>query len=118
MQTLRIECPNLIKLPEDLRNLINLRHICIIDCESAVAPKNVGRLTCLQTLPDFCVGRDEGYRIKELRPLGFVWLEEWKSERIENGGRMEKWEERKILISLIFVWLGVEKWRDGKSEFV
>ena len=29
-----------------------------------------------------------------------------KSERIEN-----------ILISLIFVWLGVEKWRDGKNEF-
>ena len=28
----------------------------------------------------------------------------WKSERIEN-----------ILISLIFVWLGVEKWMDGKS---
>ena len=32
---------------------------------------------------------------------------EWKSERIEN-----------ILISPIFVWLGVEKWRDGKSVFV
>ena len=29
---------------------------------------------------------------------------EWKSERIE-----------KILISLIFVWLGVEKWKDGKK---
>ena len=24
----------------------------------------------------------------------------------------------KILISLIFIWLEVEKWRDGKSEFV
>ena len=42
-----------------------------------------------------------------------VWLEEWKSGRIENGGRIEK-----ILISLIFVWLGVKKWRDGKSKFV
>ena len=31
----------------------------------------------------------------------------WKSGGIE-----------KILISLIFVWLGVEKWRDEKSEFV
>ena len=31
----------------------------------------------------------------------------WKSERIEN-----------ILISFIFVWLGVENWRDEKSEFV
>ena len=31
---------------------------------------------------------------------------------------MEKWEDRKFLIFLIFVWLGVEKWKDGKSEFV
>ena len=23
-----------------------------------------------------------------------------------------------VLISLIFIWLEVEKWRDGKSEFV
>ena len=46
-------------------------------------------------------------------PLGCVWLEEWKSGRIENGGRIEK-----ILISLLFVWLEVKKWRNGKSEFV
>ena len=27
--------------------------------------------------------------------LGFVWLEMWKSERIENDGMMEKLEDRK-----------------------
>ena len=31
---------------------------------------------------------------------------------------MKKWESKKILISLIFIWLEVEKWKDGKSEFV
>ena len=31
----------------------------------------------------------------------------WKSEMIEN-----------ILIFLTFSWLGMEKWRDRKSEFV
>ena len=31
----------------------------------------------------------------------------WKSRRIE-----------KILIYLIFVWIGVKKWKNGKSEFV
>ena len=30
----------------------------------------------------------------------------WKSGWIEN-----------ILFFLLFVWLGVEKWRDGKNEF-
>ena len=47
--------------------------------------------------------------VRNSRP---IWLEEWKSGRIEKGGRIEK-----ILFSLIFVWLGVEKWRDGKNEF-
>ena len=42
-----------------------------------------------------------------------VWLKGWKSERIENCGRIEN-----ILISHIFIWLGVEKWRDGKNEFI
>uniref|UniRef100_A0A7N2MSL1 BED-type domain-containing protein n=2 Tax=Quercus lobata TaxID=97700 RepID=A0A7N2MSL1_QUELO len=76
LQTLRIEeCPKLMKLPEDLSNLINLRHISInIGClirfwyrDSLL--KNMGRLTCLQTLKFFGVGQDEGYRIKEMGPL-------------------------------------------------
>ena len=36
--------------------------------------------------------------------LGSVWLEGWKNGII-----------KKILISFLFVWLGVEKWRDGKK---
>nr|POF25811.1 putative thiol methyltransferase 1 [Quercus suber] len=32
-------------------------------------PKNMGRLTCLQTLPFFVVSPEEGYGIKELGPL-------------------------------------------------
>ena len=45
-------------------------------------------------------------------------MESWKSERIENGRRIEKWEDNKDLISLLFVWLGVKKWRDEKNEYV
>ena len=45
--------------------------------------------------------------------LGFIWLEWWKSERTENCGRIEN-----ILIYLLFIWLEVKKWKDGKSDFV
>ena len=31
---------------------------------------------------------------------------------------MEKWEDRKDFNFPYFVWLGVEKWNDGQSEFV
>ena len=30
--------------------------------------------------------------------LGSIWLEGWKSRRIENGGRMEKWKDKKYFI--------------------
>ena len=28
--------------------------------------------------------------------LGFVWFGEWKSGRIENGERIEKWKDGKL----------------------
>ena len=32
---------------------------------------------------------------KQLLALGFVWLREWKCERIDNGEGMEKWGDRR-----------------------
>ena len=37
--------------------------------------------------------------------------------RVWLVGGMEKWEDMKDFDSLIFIGLGVEKWRDGKNEF-
>ena len=34
---------------------------------------------------------------------------------IENCEKMEKWEDKKNLISLLFIWLEVEKLKDGKK---
>ena len=62
--------------------------------------------------------------------LESVWMEEWKSGRMENCGRMEKWEDRKYLVfsrvfgwrsgkvggwkTLLFGWR--EKWKDEKCN--
>ena len=42
-------------------------------------------------------------------------MEGWKNERIENRGRMEKWEDKKVF-SIFHLCLveRVEKWRDRK----
>ncbi|KAM3749985.1 hypothetical protein ACB098_04G002700 [Castanea mollissima] len=62
LQTLRIEfCDHLKELPKDLKKLINLRHIYV-----KRTPKDIGKLTCLQTLPCFIVSQDAGHRIEEL----------------------------------------------------
>ena len=46
--------------------------------------------------------------------LGPVWLERWKSERIENDGRMKMWENRKDFNFSLFCLVGsgkVEGWK-------
>ena len=107
LQTLRIkECPKLMKLPEDLSNLINLRHISInIGClirfwyrDSLL--KNMGRLSCLQTLKFFGVGQDEGYRIKEMGPLknlrGEINIYNLENVKDEEDAKSAKLKEKEI----------------------
>ncbi|KAM4105733.1 hypothetical protein ACB094_04G015000 [Castanea mollissima] len=67
LQTLVIKrCQNLLKLPNDLQNLISLRHIDINHRYIKQLPINMGRLTCLQTLPFFVISQDAGHRIEEV----------------------------------------------------
>ncbi|CAK9174456.1 unnamed protein product [Ilex paraguariensis] len=69
LQTLRVQGCNYLNLfPKELTNLISLRHLYFDDtCEM---PMEMGQLTCLQTIPFFCVGKDKGRRIEELGYLG------------------------------------------------
>ena len=67
LQILRIEDCGDLKPPKGLHNLINLRHFYTKDL--IVRAPRVGQLTCLQTLPFFRVGHDEGCGIKELENL-------------------------------------------------
>ena len=42
-------------------------------------------------------------------------MEEWKSGRMKNFGRMKKWEDEKYLVfPLMCLVGGVEKWEDKK----
>ena len=47
--------------------------------------------------------------------LGFVWLEMWKSERIKNDGRMEKWKDRKNFNLSHFCLVGSKKVKGWKK---
>ncbi|KAK4566083.1 hypothetical protein RGQ29_002323 [Quercus rubra] len=102
LQTLRIEA-NVEELPENLSNLINLRHIHIFNCTNDYileAPKNVGRLTCLQMLPLFGVGSEDGYRITELGALknlkGEIVIENLENVKDEEEAKSAKLKEKEI----------------------
>ncbi|GLU14912.1 hypothetical protein SLE2022_314530 [Rubroshorea leprosula] len=65
LQTLKLMyCYCLQKLPDGMENLISLRHFYFSNDE--LMPRNIGRLTSLQTLSLFAVGKEKGYQIEEL----------------------------------------------------
>ncbi|GLT55752.1 hypothetical protein SLA2020_288450 [Shorea laevis] len=65
LQTLKLMyCHNLQKLPNGVENLINLRHFYFSN--DKLMPRNIGRLTSLQILSLFAVGKEKGYQIEEL----------------------------------------------------
>ena len=46
-------------------------------------------------------------------------MEEWKSRRMENCGRMEKWNDGKYLVFPRVCLVGeMEKWEDGKLFYL
>ncbi|CAL5380203.1 unnamed protein product [Camellia sinensis] len=71
LQTLMLRgCPKLSKLPANMGNLINLRHLDMIDSNSLEEmPRGIDKLTSLQTLSNFIVMKDNGFRIRELGNL-------------------------------------------------
>ncbi|XP_075661639.1 putative disease resistance protein RGA4 [Castanea sativa] len=117
LQTLRIEPRSRFvqfSLPEDLSNLIKLRHIHIDTILSNnKTPKNMRRLTCLQTLPYFYVGQDEGYQIKELGPLknlkGQIYIKNLEMVEDEEEARSAKLKEKEIFNLVL-------KWSFGRDE--
>uniref|UniRef100_A0A2N9FEU2 NB-ARC domain-containing protein n=1 Tax=Fagus sylvatica TaxID=28930 RepID=A0A2N9FEU2_FAGSY len=66
-------CSRLIKLPEKIENLVNLRHLDITNVNSIKEmPVGIGELKSLQTLTNFVVGKDPGSKIGGLMNLKFL----------------------------------------------
>ncbi|CDP16762.1 unnamed protein product [Coffea canephora] len=70
LQTLRLHSFVLKVLPKGMGDLISLRHLHYYTWDKEFQmPLEMGRLTCLQTLELFNVGREKGRRIGELGSL-------------------------------------------------
>ncbi|XP_031485999.1 putative disease resistance protein RGA3 [Nymphaea colorata] len=86
LQTLKvIFCKKLLKLPNALGNMIQLRHLLFDYCDSITyLPTGINQLTCLQTLHCFIVGEGTGCNnINELNALNNL-SERLKITNLEN----------------------------------
>ncbi|KAK9217183.1 hypothetical protein WN943_005808 [Citrus x changshan-huyou] len=62
------DCDRLKKLCADMGNLVKLHHLKNSNTKSLEEmPVGIGRLTCLQTLCNFVVGKDSGSGLRELK---------------------------------------------------
>ncbi|KAF6166575.1 hypothetical protein GIB67_005437 [Kingdonia uniflora] len=90
LQTLKLKrCNRLQELPRDMRNLVNLRHFSISNLGYwTQMPRNIGRLSFLQTLTIFVVAKNKkkGQGIKELEGLNLLQgkLEVRDLENVKN----------------------------------
>ncbi|KAL9451804.1 hypothetical protein AB3S75_013388 [Citrus x aurantiifolia] len=74
LHTLLLEdCWQLKKLCAAMGNLIKLHHLNNSNTDSLEEmPLGIGKLTCLQTLSNFVVGKDSGSRLPELKLLTYL----------------------------------------------
>ncbi|XP_071906883.1 putative disease resistance protein RGA3 isoform X2 [Coffea arabica] len=109
LQTLRLNSGTLKALPKEMSNLISMRHLHYQNPDDKFEmPLKMGRLTCLQTLEFFNVGRKKGRRIGELGFLknlkGKLVIRNLQLVKDKEGAEEAKLSEKANLFRLYLEW--------------
>ncbi|XP_027081643.1 putative disease resistance protein RGA3 [Coffea arabica] len=109
LQTLWLNRFALKVLPKGMCDLISLRHLHLNNSDKEFQmPLNMGRLTCLQTLEFFNVGREKGGRIGELGSLknlkGRLIIRKLELVKDKEGAEEAKLSEKANLFGLKLEW--------------
>ncbi|XP_027082325.1 putative disease resistance protein RGA4 [Coffea arabica] len=110
LQTLTLSGSNVKDLPKGMCNLISLRHLhYYIDYDEEFQMlREMGRLTCLQTLEFFSVGREKGRQIGELGCLknlkGKLEIRNLELVKDKEGAKEAKLSEKANLFRLELKW--------------
>nr|XP_027081162.1 putative disease resistance protein RGA3 isoform X1 [Coffea arabica] len=127
LQTLRI-CALEKGFPKKMSNLISMRHLHYFHyrydkgCKIQM-PSNIGRLTCLQTLEFFNIGRqEEGRGIQELGTLqdlkGTLEIRNLESVNGKDDAELANLSKKPHMYRLVFQWGNRDRESDNCDEDV
>ncbi|XP_077217515.1 putative disease resistance protein RGA3 [Tasmannia lanceolata] len=108
LQTLKLcYCNQLSELPKSISNLIKLRHLAFKGCKICTPPE-LGKLTSLQTLTIFVVGKENGCGIRELKNLtelrGSIHISNLENVIDEKEGKEANLRKKEYLDKLTLEW--------------
>ncbi|XP_077215780.1 putative disease resistance protein RGA3, partial [Tasmannia lanceolata] len=108
LQTLKLcNCMQLAELPKSISNLIKLRHLAFEGCKICTPPE-LGKLTSLQTLTIFVVGKENGCGIRELNNLtelrGSIHISNLENVIDEKEGKEANLKKKEYLDKLTLEW--------------
>ncbi|KAL6000528.1 hypothetical protein ACLOJK_024227 [Asimina triloba] len=112
LQTLLLRrCTNLVRLPNEMRKLTNMRHL---DLDGCSMPPRIGRLTFLQTLPWFVVGRERESGIADLKELtdlrGKLVIKQLENATEAVDARQDNLKDKPFIDRLSLEWSGGRGW--------
>ncbi|XP_042030508.1 putative disease resistance protein RGA3 isoform X1 [Salvia splendens] len=120
LQTFRAEIIGLLKLPSTLKYLINLRHLHIRS--DTKLPAEIGKLTSLQTIGYFSVGKEKSYQIEELGSLknlkGSLEIRNLERVRDKEEAMKANMLQKLNLSELVFEWGERDSSADRNDENV
>ncbi|XP_054778181.1 putative disease resistance RPP13-like protein 1 [Prosopis cineraria] len=95
-------------LPNDMQDLVNLRHLDVRNTGLKEMPRGLGKLKNLQFLSDFVVGKEQGINIGELGAMKNLkgWVAINKLENVKNGNEAyeARMTEKKHIKDLTLSW--------------
>ncbi|CDP21466.1 unnamed protein product [Coffea canephora] len=123
LQTLTLSVSQVKDLPKGMCDLISLRHLHLNNSDKEFQmPPEMGRLTCLQTLEFFNVGREKGRRIGELGSLknlkGKLEIRNLELVKDKEGAEEAKLSEKANLFRLVLEWAPDREGDDYNDEDV
>ena len=121
LQTLKMDNVPLTNFSKKLQNLINLRHFGFYFHTNAESyPIGIGRLTNLQSLPYFSVGKEIGRGIEELAGLkqlkGELTIYHLELVRDREEAKKAKLAEKTNMRKLVFGWGSVQRSRISDED--